>query len=563
MTVLDKFIDHINTNAGDYKEFVKLLMESNIQTKDTYKQLLDILPDEEYKKILAKFLVLNKRKIESVTKKVVLLNELNDIYNNLDKSLYTSKIIKKIDIKYAEAFEEIKETGKDDCVNVFKKYVSSKCFEGLKKQRKFAFLISCCFAVFIGLFMLVGSIPVVDYELIGDEAKVTGMKGLIFPFYFEAKDVKVKEKYRGARVTIIGQEAFANSDMESVTLPKTIVQINSFAFYNCQNLKHVNSYIGKTLHEDTINCEYIMYQAFAGCEDLGQITITSSLKEIKYDTFTKTEGIVINYEGSSTEWRRCGGNRSLDVNYSKYFIIIYSSDGARQYTQVVEYGQMIDYIDLSGIYTHRGYKITGLYDESNNKAFKADGHAYNPITITKDLELYYSISRINIKISVHDANISCNVFYGDLFKLDYVEKDGYIFKGYYTAPDGQGERITDEKGASLSHSQAIQNYVVYPYYVEDCFTLEYKDGTSLKIYEGNEFTIPVYEEEKNFSGLVYKFEGYYLGNINVYGMTKITDETGSGVSTWEWNTQMDLYACYVNEYNSSIFILYDELIKNN
>jgi hypothetical protein len=51
MTVLDKFIDHINTNAGDYKEFVKLLMESNIQTKDTYKQLLDILPDEEYKKI--------------------------------------------------------------------------------------------------------------------------------------------------------------------------------------------------------------------------------------------------------------------------------------------------------------------------------------------------------------------------------------------------------------------------------------------------------------------------------------------------------------------------------
>jgi rubrerythrin len=98
MTALDKFIDHINTNAGDYKEFVKLLMESNIQTKDTYKQLLDILPDEEYKKILAKFLVLNKRKIESVTKKVVLLNELNDIYNNLDKSLYTSKIIKKIDI---------------------------------------------------------------------------------------------------------------------------------------------------------------------------------------------------------------------------------------------------------------------------------------------------------------------------------------------------------------------------------------------------------------------------------------------------------------------------------
>lgn len=72
-------------------------------------------------------------------------------------------------------------------------------------------------------------------------------------------------------VKSIGNNAFSHSEITSAVLPKSVTEIDSYAFYNCKSLEQV------TLPE---SIETINYQVFYGCSKLQSITIPSSVKTI-------------------------------------------------------------------------------------------------------------------------------------------------------------------------------------------------------------------------------------------------------------------------------------------
>jgi hypothetical protein len=54
---------------------------------------------------------------------------------------------------------------------------------------------------------------------------------------------------------------------------------------------------------------------------------------------------------------------------------------------------------------------------------------------------------------------------GSYFTLPVYEHLGFEFKGYYTQPNGEGERITNIRGESLKRYEEGQPLTVYAYYV--------------------------------------------------------------------------------------------------
>lgn len=78
-------------------------------------------------------------------------------------------------------------------------------------------------------------------------------------------------------VTSIGENAFSNSSVSSISLPSSIVTIKNKAFSQCSNLKSISILSGvKTIGNS----------AFAGCSGLSSITIPNSVTSINNYTFS-------------------------------------------------------------------------------------------------------------------------------------------------------------------------------------------------------------------------------------------------------------------------------------
>ena len=84
------------------------------------------------------------------------------------------------------------------------------------------------------------------------KATVTGLK-------IDAVDIVIPEKIGNITVTTIGKKAFANTNIESIVLPKSITEVESCAFAKCKNLKSV------TLQKKVKKWEG---DAFDGCVNL-------------------------------------------------------------------------------------------------------------------------------------------------------------------------------------------------------------------------------------------------------------------------------------------------------
>ena len=68
------------------------------------------------------------------------------------------------------------------------------------------------------------------------------------------------------------------------------------------------------------------------------------------------------------------------------------------------------------------------------------------------------------KVDIPDY-FDITVTQGSHFTLPVYERLWYEFKGYYTAPDGGGERLTNNKGESLARYEKGANCTAYAYYV--------------------------------------------------------------------------------------------------
>jgi hypothetical protein len=153
----------------------------------------------------------------------------------------------------------------------------------------------------VALLLGIGSIPCVQYATNDQYATVTGVKGLLFPFYINSP-IKIKSEVDGVPVKVIGVESFAYSDIKSITLPESIVTIDKNAFEGCSKLKEVNTYIDGEFYENRINCLYINSAAFSNCESLDTLYITKRVEKIAYNAFVKSPDIYIIYAGTPLEW---------------------------------------------------------------------------------------------------------------------------------------------------------------------------------------------------------------------------------------------------------------------
>jgi len=96
-------------------------------------------------------------------------------------------------------------------------------------------------------------------------------------------DIPSSIEYKGQQwpVTSIANSAFENSEIESVSIPSTIVSIGHRAFYSCPNLKKI--VIPESVEE-------IKDYAFSYCVSLGSLEITGKFDRHKFDN----SGIILN-----------------------------------------------------------------------------------------------------------------------------------------------------------------------------------------------------------------------------------------------------------------------------
>lgn len=114
------------------------------------------------------------------------------------------------------------------------------------------------------------------------------------------KTPSIPETVAGFNVTTIGSACFKGSDITGVYIPKTVTNINTAAFNNCQSLKNVyflgTNYvdIGESVFENCIslsnismsaNTTAIGANAFANCTSLKKIKIPESVTVIGQNAF--------------------------------------------------------------------------------------------------------------------------------------------------------------------------------------------------------------------------------------------------------------------------------------
>lgn len=110
------------------------------------------------------------------------------------------------------------------------------------------------------------------YRLNDNEVKVTVYKG-------SAKNVEIPSTAKGAKVSVIESNLFQNSEIESVTIPDTVTEIQKYAFSGCQNLKEV------VIPEGV---KTIGVNAFWNCRNLTKVTLPTTLKNVDWNAFSAT-----------------------------------------------------------------------------------------------------------------------------------------------------------------------------------------------------------------------------------------------------------------------------------
>ena len=129
-------------------------------------------------------------------------------------------------------------------------------------------------------------------------------------------DLHIPEEIDGKRVTSIGFEAFASSNVEVVYLPDTIEYIYGYAFYDCKHLREVYmsdnvTYMGTNVFDFCKNLEYVKLSekltyidnySFMHCTSLEMIKIPASVTYISEDTFYGCENLREVYFEDSYGW---------------------------------------------------------------------------------------------------------------------------------------------------------------------------------------------------------------------------------------------------------------------
>lgn len=96
----------------------------------------------------------------------------------------------------------------------------------------------------------------------------------------ETDDIVIPETYEGKKVVAIGEKAFKNTNIKSISLPKTITSIKAYAFYGCNRLQSID--IPENVTE-------IRASAFENCYNLRTINLHEGIVDIRASAFKYTK----------------------------------------------------------------------------------------------------------------------------------------------------------------------------------------------------------------------------------------------------------------------------------
>ena len=106
------------------------------------------------------------------------------------------------------------------------------------------------------------------------------------------KNIVIPDTYNNYKVTSIGPNAFSKKDIESITIPDTVTEIEGHAFQSCANLKSV------TLSK---NLKTLGNNVFFLCTSLEEVTVPGSVTDLGLFTFQGSGVKKVTIESGSLE----------------------------------------------------------------------------------------------------------------------------------------------------------------------------------------------------------------------------------------------------------------------
>ena len=359
--------------------------------------------------------------------------------------------------------------------------------------------------------------------------------------------VVIPSKINGVPVETIGNTAFQNSAVTSVTIPDSVTAIYSGAFVNCPQLTNISipnsvTYIGFSAFSSCTSLKSITLPSslnsisealFFGCSQLTTIHIPVSVTSIGNNAFADCPSLMtVTYPGSKTQWDddiTKGSNSDVLENHliCAKLEATFTADGESISTQT---------IDRGGKFTEpaapskENHTFAGWYN--GDEKFDFDADTTNAPNVLK-LVAKWDINQYTVQfVSDHGSFADQTIEHGkpiDTDNLTIPEVEGYTFDGWYA--DAAYNTEFDFTQPIKSNTKVYAKWTANDYYVS--FVTEHGDPpTSQNVkYNGTADDPGKLTEEG------YTFDGWYTDDTYSTEFDFSTPITGDTkvYAKWEKN----------------------------
>lgn len=219
-----------------------------------------------------------------------------------------------------------------------------------------------------------------------------------------------------------------------------------------------------------------------------------------------------------------------------------------------------DEFDLPAL-TKVGHTFDGWYLNSD---YTGDKYIYISNEY-QNLEFYGRFTPNTYSVTVNGSKY--DVTYGNSFTLDFEEVFGMKFEGYYTAENGEGQKVVASNGVSSNGYSFDENITLYPYYTLVNYTISYETKGGLLVDNNYEYTY-----EYNINSTEILLPELYIGNGEFIGWYDNEECLGDPITSIPTGSNGDKVFYAKFEYSSfeitytdynRITITYDTLGGNN
>lgn len=114
-------------------------------------------------------------------------------------------------------------------------------------------------------------------------------------------------------ISSIGSQAFCNTRLARIEIPKSMTVVGAKAFWGCENLEEV------VLHDEVTELQDL---AFSNCNKLTALTIPKSVVMIETGALSNNNIEDVYYKGSEEQWKNIKTNMNADT-YDEYLNRVY------------------------------------------------------------------------------------------------------------------------------------------------------------------------------------------------------------------------------------------------